>query len=106
MPVFTGTVVRIEWNHGWLQALAVKVLSFVISFWLDVFPHHPILVAMQKGGWVDGFSPRHAQENEFITMDGWFGNLDNVVALELSAFLAEDVKIQMLLIAILHASYP
>lgn len=61
---------------------------------------------MQKGDWVDGFSPRHAQENEFITMDGWFGNLDKVVALELSAFLAEEVKIQMLLIPILHASYP
>lgn len=63
---------------------------------------------MQKGDWVDGFSPRHAQENEFITMDGWFGNLDKVVALELSAFLAEEAKIQMLLILIpiLHASYP
>lgn len=61
---------------------------------------------MQKGDWVDGFPPPHAQENEFITMDGWFGNLDKVVALELSAFLAEEVKIQMLLFAILHASYP
>lgn len=38
------------------------------------------------------------EENEFITMDGWFGQVGKVVALEFSTFLAEEIKMPMLLV--------
>ena len=41
---------------------------------------------------------RSPEENEFITMDGWFGQVGKVVALEFSTFLAEEIKMPMLLV--------
>ena len=38
------------------------------------------------------------EENEFTTMDGWFGQVGKVVALEFSTFLAEEIKMPMLLV--------
>ena len=50
-PAFAGAIICIEWNLH-ISLIAVKVLWLVISSWLDdldAFPHHPVLVAMQKG---------------------------------------------------------